>query len=63
MLCMPVCLQDTDILYIVPLFFVDEWRKFIRWIYILHALDESFKWIIALKDKPLWGSFLGRDQV
>ncbi|KAK2821211.1 hypothetical protein Q7C36_020554 [Tachysurus vachellii] len=22
--------QDTDILYIVPLFFVDEWRKFIR---------------------------------
>ncbi|XP_077582327.1 ubiquitin carboxyl-terminal hydrolase 48 isoform X1 [Stigmatopora nigra] len=22
--------QDTDVLYIVPLFFVDEWRKFIR---------------------------------
>lgn len=23
--------QDTDVLYIVPLFFVDEWRKFIRY--------------------------------
>eukprot|EP00063_Salmo_salar_P048330 XP_014023165.1 PREDICTED: ubiquitin carboxyl-terminal hydrolase 48 isoform X3 [Salmo salar] len=25
-----VSAQETDILYIVPLFFVDEWRKFIR---------------------------------
>lgn len=23
-------LQGTDVLYIVPLFFVDEWKKFIR---------------------------------
>lgn len=22
--------QGTDVLYVVPLFFVDEWKKFIR---------------------------------
>lgn len=24
--------QGTDVLYIVPLFFVEEWRKFIRYV-------------------------------
>lgn len=24
--------QGTDVLYIVPLYFVDEWRKFIRYV-------------------------------
>lgn len=29
-LCFSFCFQDTDVLYIVSHFFLDEWRKFVR---------------------------------
>lgn len=37
--------QGTDVLYIVPLFFVDEWKKFIRCVWTGPASRRCWPWL------------------